>query len=88
MTNTRKAPELGLRTVSSLAATLALLLVPKCPLCVAAYLGALGLSATAASLAAPLVRPLAWLGVAAAVAKLGLGAWRSRKREVAASCCR
>lgn len=41
----------------SLAATLGLVLVPKCPLCVTAYLTGLGLSAGVTAWVAPLVRP-------------------------------
>jgi hypothetical protein len=88
MTNTRKAPELGVRAASSVGAALALLLVPKCPLCVAAYLGALGVSASVVPIAAPLVRPVAWLGALLAAVLLVLGVWRRRRREVATGCCR
>jgi hypothetical protein len=87
MTNLPKAllqtPLLRRRAVSSLGATLALLLVPKCPLCVAAYLASLGIGAEAATSAAPLVRPLAWLLMALAVSALGIGLWRSRRDRTA-----
>lgn len=62
---------------SSLAALLGLLLVPKCPLCVAAYLASLGLSAGLAAAAAPLIRPFAWALCAAALAAV---AWAWLKR--------
>ncbi|HVY28732.1 MAG TPA: hypothetical protein VHB79_19385 [Polyangiaceae bacterium] len=93
MTTTLKAPELRplpwRRATSSIFAMLGLLLMPKCPLCVAAYLVSLGVGVEAAHSAAPFVRPLAWLLVLAALAALGLGLWRarSRTRSAAAACC-
>jgi hypothetical protein len=92
MTTTLKAPELRpvwRRATSSVFATLGVLALPKCPLCVAAYLVSLGVGAEAAHSAAPFVRPLAWLLMLAALAALGFGLWRARKRPraVAASCC-
>ena len=72
--NTRKAPDFGkfelganesvlkaARTLRAAASSLAVLLLPKCPLCVAAYLTGLGVSTGAAYGAAPFVRPLAYL---------------------------
>jgi hypothetical protein len=44
---------------SGIGAALLAVLVPKCPLCVAAWLTALGVGATGAGLIAPLVRPAA-----------------------------
>jgi hypothetical protein len=77
------------RATSSAAATLALLLLPKCPLCVAAYLVSLGVGVEAASSAAPFIRPLAWVLVLGAFAGLAAALWRSRKRAKAAAprCC-
>ena len=56
----------------------AALLVPKCPLCCAAYLSLFGVSAAAATLIAPLLRPIA-LGVGVAVLAL-LVAYAVRRR--------
>jgi hypothetical protein len=44
---------------SGIGAGLLAVLIPKCPLCVAAWLTALGVGATGAGLVAPLVRPVA-----------------------------
>jgi hypothetical protein len=85
------------RAASSLGALVSLVFVPKCPLCVAAYLMSLGAGAGAAAWAAPLIRPLALaLGVTAFTALL-VGAWRGRRRPgrarppkrrlSAAGCC-
>jgi hypothetical protein len=46
---------------SSVGTVLCAVLLPKCPLCVAAWLGAAGLGAGAATLVAPFVRPAALL---------------------------
>jgi hypothetical protein len=72
---------------ASVGATLALVFLPKCPLCVAAYLTALGVSAGLASLAAPFVRPAAFLVASASLGALLIGLWRLRKRRQAPSCC-
>jgi hypothetical protein len=85
MTNTHKAPEASLAkhargAVSSVGAVLALALLPKCPLCVAAYLVGLGVSVSAAQSAAPFVRPAAWALAIVASLALAAGIWRSRKR--------
>jgi len=50
----------ALRSLSWLGTALGALLVPKCPLCIAAALSLLGMNAVAASSAAPLIRPLAF----------------------------
>ena len=50
----------ALGSLSWLGTALGALLVPKCPLCIAAALSLLGMNAVAASSAAPLVRPLAF----------------------------
>jgi len=99
MTNTLKAPEprrshAG-RAASSVCAGLGLVLLPKCPLCVAAYLIGLGVSAGAAHGAAPFIRPIAWLLALAASSALAAGLWRSRTRatptnappSAALACC-
>jgi len=68
------------RIGSWLGASLSLLFIPKCPLCVAAALYFLGMSATGAALAAPVIRPLAFaLCAAFGVVVLGLE-YRARAR--------
>ena len=71
---------------STVGAVLAALLLPKCPLCIAAFLGAAGIGATSAVLVAPWLRPacivLAVMGAMVFVA--------SRRRNVRRSgddCC-
>lgn len=76
-TPVRLAPRAG----RTLAATLGLLLLPKCPLCIAAYLVGLGLSSGAAAFAAPFVRPLALIFVIATCAGLAYGAWDRQTRQ-------
>ena len=69
---TLKTPEAWLwlgparRMASSIGAALGLVLLPKCPLCIAAYLVSFGVGAGAAHAAAPFIRPAAWvlMGVA------------------------
>ena len=85
--NTLKAPELVARAAPSFGAALVALLVPKCPLCVAAYLAAFGLSASASHSAAPFVRPLALAIAAVASLALALAVWRNRKRHAMPRCC-
>lgn len=77
------------RAASSAGATLGLLLLPKCPLCVAAYLASVGVGVQAAHSAAPFVRPLAWLLLLAALSALALGLRRARRssRPQARHCC-
>jgi hypothetical protein len=86
--STRKAPELLGRAASSFGAALLAVLVPKCPLCIAAYLATFGLGATAAHGAALFVRPIVFTLAGVALFSLALGAWRSRKRRATPSCCR
>jgi hypothetical protein len=59
-----RAARLG-RVASSLSGVVGFLLLPKCPLCLAALLGVVGLGAGTASLVAPLLRPAALLLAAA-----------------------
>ncbi len=73
------------RTPGRLRWTLALvpcaaLFVPKCPLCCAAYLSLSGVSAAAATLIAPLLRPLALVAGAAALLYLLAVAVQHRRR--------
>ncbi len=84
------APRRGLNLVTSLASTVLLALVPKCPLCVAAVLSSLGLGAAAASFLGPLLRPFAILLVLVAIAALAMGErrrFRARRTAHSNSCC-
>jgi hypothetical protein len=69
------------RLAPSLAAGLGLAVVPKCPLCIAAYLMSAGVGAEVATTAAPIVRVLAGVLLAAAAIALIV----SRRRR--AACC-
>jgi hypothetical protein len=75
------ATSLALRAGRAVAAALGLVLMPKCPLCVAAYLIGFGLSSSAAALAAPLMRPAVWVLVAASGAGLVYGVWERRAQR-------
>ena len=86
--STRKAPDCGRQglaptgsAASSLAALLSLVFLPKCPLCIGAYLAGLGLGTTAAAFAAPLVRPLAVVLAIVAGAALLRSGWRYFRRK-------
>jgi hypothetical protein len=87
MTSIRKARELARPAASAAVVTLLAISLPKCPLCVAAYLIAFGISASVAHAAAPFVQPLAFALVAATLVALTLGAWRLRHREAQPTCC-
>jgi hypothetical protein len=74
---------------TSLAAIVGTALVPKCPLCVAAALSALGLGAAIAQRVAPFVRTLGFaIGAAALVTLMVLewGPWRRRRGAACARC--
>lgn len=78
--------------ISSVGTLVLAALVPKCPLCVAAALSAWGLGASAATVVAPAVRPVAFGLVAVATVTLVLFAVRiaranSRPAAAAGSCC-
>jgi uncharacterized membrane protein YjjB (DUF3815 family) len=78
------------RTIaSSIVAAIGFVLLPKCPLCIAAYLVSLGLGAEAASGAAPMIRPIVSVALAASLIALFATAWRRRRRApvVTATCC-
>lgn len=60
------------------------MLLPKCPLCVAAYLVSLGIGAELANRTAVLARPLA--AVALALAVVALVAAVARRRRAACGC--
>ena len=81
MTSTSARTRLG-GIASSLGAVLGFLLLPKCPLCVAALLGAAGVGAGAASLMAPLLRPVAVLLAIVALARV---AWSARRARLASA---
>ena len=98
--STRKALSCGRQRLartgspaSSLAALLSLVFLPKCPLCIAAYLAGLGLGTGAAAFAAPLVRPLAVVLALMAGAALLRSGWRYYRRDARApgsrstNCC-
>jgi len=98
MTSILKAPERrwahARRAASSAGAVLGLALLPKCPLCVAAYLIGLGASAGAAYSAAPFIRPAAWLLALALLTALAAGLWHRKRAKLAnaipsaeAACC-
>ena len=74
------------RAATSLGGLIALALLPKCPLCAAAYLTALGLSASIAAVLAPFLRLAAMLLVVAALLACLFALWRTRERGAAASC--
>ncbi len=94
---TRKALSHGRQTLgraTSLATLLSLVFLPKCPLCIAAYLAGLGLGSAAVAFAAPLVRPLAVVLAVMAGAALLRSGWRSYRygarapaRRATNSCC-
>jgi hypothetical protein len=95
MTCTQRAPDRASGKVarisgvlSSLSGAAGLLLLPKCPLCVAAWLSAAGLGAGGASLIAPLLRPLS---ASFAIAALVSFVWAVRRASRATQppvCCR
>jgi len=61
---------------TSLGTLVAVALLPKCPLCVAALLSGLGLGAAATGRLAPLARPLGIALVAAALLAVAWVEWR------------
>lgn len=70
----------------AIAAGIGLVLLPKCPLCIAAYLMSLGVGAEVASTAAPLLRPIAAIAIAAAVIAMIATLLRARRRRPAVCC--
>lgn len=80
----RRLPRQWWSAASSLCAVLVALLVPKCPLCVAAYLACLGVGTAAVHTAALFVRPLLFAFLGVSVSLLTLGLWRSRRSR---PCC-
>ncbi len=69
---------------ASLGALALAVLVPKCPICVAALLSAAGLATAGARAAAPYVRPAAFVLAAVVVV---VAVWSERRRARRA-CCR
>lgn len=78
-------PTRARRVGTSLLAALVVALVPKCPLCIAAYLTGLGLSVSAAVLVAPLLFPAAVVLSVAVLVTLVLFS-RQRRRTQTESC--
>jgi hypothetical protein len=75
------------RAAASLGATLTVALLPKCPLCIAAYFTAFGIGASASGTAALFVRPAVGLLGLIALSASAVGAWRSRQRRQPPTCC-
>ncbi len=70
----------GRRMATSLVGLLAVAVVPKCPVCITAWLVTLGLGAGAAQASAPFVRPAAWVVMSTAILALALGVWSNIRR--------
>jgi predicted lysophospholipase L1 biosynthesis ABC-type transport system permease subunit len=68
MTSRRDGVGRAGRASASLGAIVLAALIPKCPLCVAAWLSALGLGASLGALVAPIVRPLGFALATLAIA--------------------
>ncbi len=76
----RAVARLGAARLAAAASAMAALLLPKCPLCVAAYLAWLGLGAGLAGVLALLLRP-ALVGVCMLMVALGVWRWRARSLQ-------
>jgi hypothetical protein len=83
-----RRPDLGRAgaIVGSMAGVIGAVLAPKCPLCAAAMLTALGASSTAALEVAPFVRVIAVVVAALSAVVFATLAWRRRLRATAARC--
>jgi hypothetical protein len=73
----------GASASASLGAVLLAALIPKCPLCVAAALSALGVGAALGGAVAPLIRPIAFLVAVVLTVAIGVTERRRHKRR----CC-
>lgn len=82
----------GARRVASASASLGAILlaalIPKCPLCIAAALSAIGVGATLGSSLAPIVRPIGVTLAVVAVLVFASGERRRRKQRGRAGACR
>lgn len=76
------------RGAASLGAIVAAALIPKCPLCVAAALSAIGVGASLGAMLAPIVRPLGFALAVIALAAAARGEWQRRKRLACGGCRR
>lgn len=97
--NTRKVHDASKRgfwfAVSQLAILIAAALVPKCPLCIVAYLTAFGVSAAVANHLAPWLLPAVWGLLAVVTFYVGLrlvqrrraGAVRAVNATIHDGCC-
>ncbi|HKA87887.1 MAG TPA: hypothetical protein VKE22_09490, partial [Haliangiales bacterium] len=75
----------GMPRITALLAALAAVLIPKCPMCIAAYLSAAGVGAAFARAVAPVVVGAGRVCAGVAVAMLCVTAWRLlRRRKVQA----
>jgi hypothetical protein len=72
--------------LAAAATTLGVVLLPKCPLCIAAYLAGIGASAGTAALLAPWARPAAWSLLAVSLGSWLFG-WLRRRKLRASTCC-
>jgi hypothetical protein len=67
------------RAAASLGSLVLAVLLPKCPVCVAAWLSALGVGASLGATLAPVLRPLGFTLAALALAVFLAGEWRRRR---------
>jgi hypothetical protein len=56
-------------------------LIPKCPLCIAAALSALGVGASFSAWLSPALRPMGFALVAVTLLVFARGEWRRRRRR-------
>lgn len=79
----REAARRATSALTSVFAVVLATLIPKCPLCVAAALSAIGIGTTLGSAVAPIVRPF---GFALAVVVMLVAARREWRRPTSSSC--
>lgn len=75
------------RASASIGAIVVAVLIPKCPLCIAAWLSAIGVGATLGLTLAPVVRPSVIALAVLALVVVARGEWRRRRRRLCASAC-